>query len=145
MLSAYCIFSNMLINLCILMTESQLLNICDQIACHSRQLHYAKHHIKTEWMHSSGLACVALSLDYPLDFYWQQLSPSPFLCWWLWSEICPATTASWLIQSMQEWVHDVKLWMTHKRLKLNYDKMEALILLAPRISNSTGNSTVHFY
>ena len=57
-----------------------------------------------------------------------------------------------LIQSMQQRVHDVKLWMTHNKLKLNYDKTEALIIPASRISNSTPlpdsltvrNLTVHF-
>ena len=41
-----------------------------------------------------------------------------------------------LIQSMQQCVHDVKSWMTHNKLKLNDDKTEALIVSAPRISNS---------
>ena len=41
-----------------------------------------------------------------------------------------------LIQSMQQCVLDVKSWMTHNKLKLNNDKMEALIIFAPRISNS---------
>ena len=57
-----------------------------------------------------------------------------------------------LIQSMQLCVHDVKLWMTHIKLKLNDDKTEAMIVYAPRISNSiplpdsltVGNSTVRF-
>ena len=53
---------------------------------------------------------------------------------------------------MQLCVHDVKLWMTHIKLKLNDDKTEAMIVYAPRISNSiplpdsltVGNSTVRF-
>ena len=57
-----------------------------------------------------------------------------------------------LIQSMQQCVHDVKSWKTHNKLKLNDDKTEALIISAPRISNSiprpdsftVGNSTVRF-
>ena len=57
-----------------------------------------------------------------------------------------------LIQSMQECVHDVKSGMTHSKLKLNDDKTEALIISAPRISDSVplpdsffiGNSTVRF-
>ena len=57
-----------------------------------------------------------------------------------------------LIQSMQQCVHDVKSWMTHNKLKLNDNKTEALIIFAPRISNSirlpdsliVGNLTVSF-
>ena len=57
-----------------------------------------------------------------------------------------------LIQSMQQCVHNVKSWMTDNKLKLNDDKTEALIISAPRISNSiplpdsftVGNSTVRF-
>ena len=53
---------------------------------------------------------------------------------------------------MQQCVHDVKSWMTHNKLKLNDDKTEALIISAPRISNSiplpdsltVGNPTVCF-
>ena len=57
-----------------------------------------------------------------------------------------------LIQSMQQSVHDIKLWMTHNKLRLNNDSTEALIISAPRISNSiplpdsltVGNLTVRF-
>ena len=42
----------------------------------------------------------------------------------------------WLIRYAQERVHDVKLWMTHNKLKINDDKTEALIISAPRILNS---------
>ena len=57
-----------------------------------------------------------------------------------------------LIQSKQQCVYDVKSWMTHNIPKLNNDKTEALIISAPRISNSIplpdsffiGNSTVRF-
>ena len=53
---------------------------------------------------------------------------------------------------MQECIHDVKSWMTHNKLTLHNGKTEALIISAPRISNSVtlpdslivGNSTVHF-
>ena len=56
------------------------------------------------------------------------------------------------IQSIQKCVHHVKSWMTHNKLKLNDDKTEALIISAPKISNSmslpdsltAGNSTVRF-
>ena len=42
----------------------------------------------------------------------------------------------WLIRYAQERVHDVKLWMTHNKLKINDDKTEALIISAPKILNS---------
>ena len=51
---------------------------------------------------------------------------------------------------MQQYVHDIKSWMTHNKLKLNDDKTEALSMSAPSISNSlpdsltVGNSTVRF-
>ena len=48
----------------------------------------------------------------------------------------PPQQVDGLIQSMQQCVHDVKSWMTHNKLKLNDDKTEALIISAPRISNS---------
>ena len=58
-----------------------------------------------------------------------------------------------VIQSMQECIHDVKLWMTHNKLKVKLnDKTEALIISAPMILNSiplpdslvVGNLTVRF-
>ena len=57
-----------------------------------------------------------------------------------------------LIQSMQQCVHDIKSWTTQGKLKLKDNKTEALIISAPRISNSIllpdsltfGNSTVRF-
>ena len=53
---------------------------------------------------------------------------------------------------MQQCVQDVKSWMTHNKMKLNDDKMEALIISVPWILNSillpdsrlVGNSTVCF-
>ena len=57
-----------------------------------------------------------------------------------------------LIQSMQQCVHDIKSWTTQGKLKLKDNKTEALIISAPRISNSiplpdsltVENSTVRF-
>ena len=52
----------------------------------------------------------------------------------------------------KECIHDVKFWMTNNQLKLGEDKVEALIISAPMISNSiplpdcvvAGSSTVYF-
>ena len=41
-----------------------------------------------------------------------------------------------LDEYIQECILDVKSWVTHSKLKLNYDKTEAFIISVPRISNS---------
>ena len=48
----------------------------------------------------------------------------------------PPYHVSELVQSMQECIHDVKVWMSSKKLKLNDDKTEAVIVSSQRISTS---------
>ena len=48
----------------------------------------------------------------------------------------PPQHVSELVQSMQERVHDVKLWMSSNKLKLNDDKTEAMIVSPQRMSTS---------
>ena len=45
-----------------------------------------------------------------------------------------------LVQSMQECVHDVKVWMSSNKLKLNGDKTEPMILSSQRMSTSMPDS-----
>ena len=136
------------------MTESQLLNICDQTACHSRWLIYSyiMPSIILRRMNAQfriSLCCSFISL-FSRFFIGNHLS---FTIPLLMTLIRNLPSHNSFIQSMQECTHDVKLWLTHNRLKLNDNKTEVLILSAPRISNSTsfpdslvvGNLTVHFY
>ena len=48
----------------------------------------------------------------------------------------PPHHVSELVQSMQECIHDVKVWMSSKKLKLNDDKTEAVIVSSQRMSTS---------
>ena len=63
----------------------------------------------------------------------------------------PPHHVSEFVQSMQECIHDVKVWMSSKKLKLNDDKTEAVIVSSQRMSTSlpmpdsptVGTSNVH--
>ena len=63
----------------------------------------------------------------------------------------PPHHVSELVQSMQECIHDVKMWMSSNKLKLNNDKTEAVIVSSQRMSTSlpmpdsptVGTSNVH--
>ena len=46
----------------------------------------------------------------------------------------PPHHASELVQSMQECIHDVKVWMSSHKLKLNDDKTKAMIVSSQRMS-----------
>ena len=48
----------------------------------------------------------------------------------------PPHHVSELVQSMQECIHDVKVWMSSNKLKLNDDKTEAMIVSSQRMSTS---------
>ena len=48
----------------------------------------------------------------------------------------PPHHVSELVQSMQECIHDVKVWMSSNKLELNDDKTEAMIVSSQRISTS---------
>ena len=48
----------------------------------------------------------------------------------------PPYHVSELVQSMQECIHDVKVWMSSNKLKLNEDKTEAMIVFSQRMSMS---------
>ena len=48
----------------------------------------------------------------------------------------PPNHVSKLVQSMQECIHDVKVWMSSNELKVNNDKTEAIIVSSQRMSTS---------
>ena len=48
----------------------------------------------------------------------------------------PPHHVSELIQSMQECIHNVRVWMSSKKQKLNDDKTEAMIVSSQRMSTS---------
>ena len=55
----------------------------------------------------------------------------------------PPHHVSELIQSMQECIHNVRVWMSSKKQKLNDDKTEAMIVSSQRMSMSLPLSLIH--